>query len=252
MKKSLWRKLWLSAVALFGVSGVASANDWAGPYVGGGLGWADGEGDSTVTLKDNWTSEALPFRTAVTNLWNTSLNPAGAIFTGHAGFNVNSGGFIWGGEVMVDAGRLNDDRASGPTVIAPQTYSVTNSVDVDTIVTARLRGGFLMGDTLLYGAIGYATADVTTEATIQSVAGYSKAGKNEEWAGGIAIGAGFEMPLADKWTVRGEYQRIEIDEVTFNTVYRPGSTFVTVPPYTESFKQDVNLDTVKISVSYHF
>jgi opacity protein-like surface antigen len=56
-------------------------------------------------------------------------------------------------------------------------------------------------------------------------------------------------PLDEKWSLRVEYLRTDLGDMTFDTGYRAGSTF---PGYSENVRQDLTLQTVQLGVSYKF
>lgn len=245
----------MAIVATVASTGAANAQDWSGPYIGADLGYATGDSSSKVALSGAWASESQGLRDDVTRLYSADLEPDGATFGVHAGFNHQfAGAYVIGGEVSYDYADISGSRALGqtPTTTFPTlTYAPSNSLDVQGLLNARARFGYSFGSVLGYVSVGYATADVEVGAAVLSNGGYSKAGVKSDWVGGISYGLGAEFVVSGPWSIRGEYQRIDLEDVTFQTAYRPGSTFVT-PAYTETYKQDLELDTFKIGVGYNF
>jgi len=245
----------MALVATVASAGVANAQDWSGPYAGGSLGYATGDSSSKVSLGGAWASESQGLRDDVTRLYSANLEPDGATYGVYAGYSHQVGGaFVLGGEISYDVADISADRVLGqtPTTTFPTlTYAPSNSVDVQGILNARARFGYSFGSVLGYVSVGYATADVEVGAAVLSNGGYSKAGVKSDWVGGVSYGLGAEFALKGPWSIRGEYQRIDLEDITFQTAYRPGSTF-TAPPYTETYKQDLDLDSFKVGVSYNF
>ena len=253
---SIVKKGLLALLATVASTTAAGATeDWSGGYVGVDAGYAKGDSSANVALSDRWTVESAGLRSDVTRLWSTDLEPDGGSFGVHGGYNHQfANRFVLGGELSYDFMSLSASRALPQTVATSTpsiTYAPSNSVDVNGAVTARARLGYAFEKFLGYVSIGYTSADVEVGAAILSNGGYSKAGSKSEQVSGVSYGLGAEYRLSGPWSVRGEYQRVDLDDVTFATAYRPGSTFVT-PAYTETFTQDLSLDSFKIGVSYNF
>ena len=238
------------------LSGAAFAQDWSGFYVGGQTGYSFGDGGSIVSLGDQWSSESAALRSGVTDLWSTNLEPEGWGVGVHAGYNHQlPSGLVLGAEVSYSFNDIDASRTTPQTVAtstAPGlTYAVGNSVEVEESITARANIGWDLGHMLGYVVLGYTWADTTAGAEVLSSGGYSKQGFGSDWLSGVTYGLGGAVPVADRWTLRLEYLRTNFDDVRFNTAYRAGSTF-TSPVYSETFTQDLELDTVQLAVSYRF
>jgi outer membrane immunogenic protein len=245
----------LALVAGIASSGVASAEDWSGFYVGGDLGYSSGDASSKVDLSGQWTIESTALQSGVRNLWSTDLEPDGTSFGVHAGINHQlSNNVVFGGEVGyeymdVSASRLSPQTAT-PAGPSP-TYAPGNSVEAKGAFSARAKLGYSFENLLGYVTLGYSTVDVDASAEVISNGGYTKKGVGSDWVGGLSYGLGAEFKLSEAWSMRGEYQRVELDEISFATAYRAGSTFVT-PPYNETVTQDLELNTIRIGVNYNF
>ena len=80
---------------------------------------------------------------------------------------------------------------------------------------------------------------------------YRKAGATSERVDGVEYGLGYEYDFGNQWSLRLDYTRTDLDDITFSTVYQPGSTFVS-PAYTETVNQDFELDAFRVGLSYRF
>lgn len=245
----------LALVATVASTAAASADDWSGPYAGADLGYSTGESSSQVTLGGAWASESQALRNDVNRLYSADLEPDGATFGVHGGYNHQfANKIVLGGELSYDYADISASRVLGqtPTTSFPSlSYAPSNTVDVQGLFNARVRLGYAFEKLLGYVSVGYAMADAEVGAAVLSNGGYSKAGSESDWVGGVSYGIGAEIAVSGPWSLRGEYQRLDLDDITFQTAYRPGSTFVT-PAYTETYKQDLELDSFKVGVSYNF
>jgi outer membrane immunogenic protein len=253
-KREFVIKVTLSVVASVLLSGVAVAQDWTGFYVGGQTGYSFGDGGSNVALGGAWGVESASLQSGATDLYSANLEPEGWGVGVHAGYNHQfPSGLVLGGEVSYTFNDIDASRATPQTVatsvVPALTYAVGNSVEVEQSVTARTNIGWSFTDMLGYVVIGYTWADTTAGAEVLSNGGYSKQGSGSEWLQGFTYGLGGAVPVADRWTLRVEYLRTNFDDLQFNTAYRPGSTF-TSPVYTETYTQDLEIDTVQIGLSY--
>lgn len=245
----------MALLATVASTAAARADDWSGPYAGADLGYSTGESNSQVALGGAWSSESQGLRNDVTSLYSADLEPDGGTFGVHVGYNRQfANNVVLGGELSYDYADISASRALGqtPTTSFPTlTYAPSNTIDVQGLVNARVRLGYAFDSFLGFVSVGYATADAEVGAAVLSNGGYSKAGTTSDWVGGLSYGLGAEFKLAGPWSFRGEYQRLDLDDITFQTAYRPGSSFLT-PAYTETYTQDLELDSFKVGVSYNF
>ena len=108
----------------------------------------------------------------------------GTGFGAYGGYNYALGeSFVVGAEVGI----------SGPTSF--QTSLGNPDFEFDRVMNARVRGGYALGNALVYGSLGYQTAEYG------AAAGVSTAGT----ADGLVYGIGLEMLLVDNVSVRLDY-----------------------------------------------
>lgn len=204
---------------------------WTGGYVGVSLGY--GWGDSSFIDRGN----------ALGTFWNGrgdrfGADPDGVFGGGQAGYNWQSGGFVYGVEAEVGYLNLRDHGAS--------------SLSADTI--GRVKGGMYGG---LSARLGYAFDRTLIYA---KAGGLYSAGKYEvfdnigntlsdgsETIGpGYQVGAGFEHAVTSNWTVKLEYAYFDFGSGN-SSPYRNAAT-------ANKFRFDTDLDahTVKVGVNYKF
>lgn len=247
-------KILAAAAATVVLAGPAFAQNWSGFHAGVSGSYHSGSSDADLALGGAWSIESAALRNGVTDLWSTELDPSGTSFGIYAGYNRQfTGGFVLGGEVGYAWYGVDDSRLTGQTAIpgVSPTYAVGNAVDVESALTARANLGWDFGAFLGYAILGYTWADVSATAEVLSSGGYSKLGVASENLGGVTYGLGATVPIEGRWYVRLEYTRTDFEDFTFDTAYRAGSTF-TSPVYSETFTQDLVLDTVSVGVGFRF
>lgn len=167
----------LTAYAL--ISGVAVAADnpkyaqtrargtsWQGPYVGANVGYQFGR------------------------VSNGGTNPSGVVGGVQAGYNVQHGQFVFGGETDIQLSDADGTFAA---------WKFSNPW----FGTLRGRAGFAMSNVLFYGTLGLAYGTLKLENTITGV---TESRTNAGWAGGV----GLEVALAGNWTARAEYLYVDL------------------------------------------
>lgn len=179
MKKAIFA----AGLALAAATGTASAADlprgsyaapyapppmamysWMGPYIGANLGY-------------QWGSTT-----------NNPTEPAGIQGGVQAGFNWQSGQFVFGGETDIQLSAADD-------TFAP--YKFSNPW----FGTLRGRAGFAMNNVLFYGTAGLAYGGVTGE-----VAGLSETRTHIGWT----AGAGVEVGFTPNWSAKAEYLYVDL------------------------------------------
>ena len=97
---------------------------------------------------------------------------------------------------------------------------------------------------LLYGTGGFAYGGVKNEAIYTQGAFRYDASKNGTQTG-YAAGAGLEYKINPAWSLKGEYQYVDLGSVTVSGVSNNGLSF-------SSSSIDTNFHTVRVGVNYQF
>ncbi|MER8576140.1 porin family protein [Mesorhizobium sp. M1338] len=195
---------------------VASNYNWTGGYVGAqiGGGWSK--------VDQPWGfSEASP------DIFDQDDADGSGVLGGvHAGYNWQSGSFVFGGEADINATSIDgDDGGSGGDI---------NGFEAQWIGSVRARAGVSFDRMLIYGTGGYAY--------LHGKADTRDPGREESHSAsfnGWTVGAGAEYAITDKITVRGEYRYADF-----------GSKTIVFNNYVEDISP--TLQTVTIGFSYRF
>lgn len=229
---SYMKKILLASTFLFAVAGSVHAADaviyeptpeiapagliWTGGYVG-------------LQFGGGWSKVDQPygyFRSDPAAFSQDNANGSGVLGGVHAGYNWQSGSFVFGGEADVDATSIDgDDGKSG---------GETNGFKAQWMASVRARAGYAFDRWLIYGTGGYAylhgKADVRDPARQQS---------HSASFNGWTIGAGAEYALTNNITVRGEYRFADF-----------GTKTVAFDSYFEDISPQIQ--AVRIGLSYKF
>lgn len=194
---------------------------WAGVYVGinGGYGWSA----NSDQLRD--------FSNGPGNLFN-GLDPTGGFGGGQIGYNWQRGYFVFGVEADFQGGNISDK--------ATWTLATSKS-DVDWFGTVRGRLGYAIGPTLVYATGGFAYGHVDN-AEIGAVA-YRANDVSTGWV----VGGGVEYKIAPAWSVKGEYQFIDLGRNDPES-----AAGVKLSSFPGVIVHDDEFHTIRFGVNYHF
>lgn len=210
---------------------VQAGPSWTGFYIGGnvGGGWANAPADFSTT--------GLVFGTADNHM---------AGFAGGAqfGYNWQTGPLVLGAETDFQFANLDGSLSTScPAGLCGVALSARYEQKVPWFGTARGRIGYAQDGWLLYVTGGYAYTQLRTDAT--ATAGASAAAlSKDDFRDGWTAGAGIEVALTPRWSVKGEY--LYMDFGTSTTTWAvPG-----LPTLTDSTK--LNMNVVRTGVNYRF
>jgi outer membrane immunogenic protein len=197
---------------------------WAGFYGGinGGYGWNAGTG--TIGYSDGPAAGDSTGRAA----------PQGGFGGGQIGYNFQRGSFVLGFETDIQGASIAD-RTSGTSALG---NPYTSKEDIDWFGTVRGRLGFASGSVLFYGTGGFAYGGVRERAFDNAAAG-----SNATQTGWVA-GGGIEYKFAPSWSLKGEYQYIDLGSEKLQG--GPGAPAVTASGL------DTSLQTVRLGLNYRF
>jgi outer membrane immunogenic protein len=279
MKKLILASGWLLAAA-----GLAQAADmplkapppppapsfsWTGFYVGADIGaaWGSSTTSSPLANDPGCFVTIIPCYGASTvadiNSHAAQSQSSSSVLGGlEAGYNLQLGYFVVGGETDIGFYRLNGNSfASAPFTgfpvpaggTAPSYY---NDVSSTWLFTARGRLGFTPAANLLvYGTGGVAVADLRHQAQfVEGVFPGTSLGTEGSISSatvtGAVYGGGVEWALTNNWLVKAEYLHVEFGSVTgaASPVIITGAVSGSVFTHSAS----LNADILRFGVDYKF
>ncbi len=168
---------------------------------------------------------------------------------GQIGYNWS--GFGWGNQVVIgveadiqgsgigSSFNRNDVNYSG----YPALFSASQSIDYFGTVRGRL--GYAVGNTLIYATGGLAYANINTKVNL-AIPYYSATNvlsSNQTETGWVA-GGGIEYLFAPSWSLKVEYQYIDLGNQTISNVDNNGYV-------TDRMPFDNAFHTVRAGINYH-
>jgi outer membrane immunogenic protein len=193
-------------------------NTWSGFYIGVNGGWG-------------WSAHNDVYATADT----AGLQPEGGFGGGQIGYNWQSGQLVFGVEADIQGSGIGDKRP----VLGP----INLNSDLDWFGTVRGRLGYASGPLLLYATGGFAYGEIRNEVNFLPP---HILFKDHATATGFAVGGGYEHKFSPAWSIKTEYQFINLgrnDPIAFGAnLCTPGV-----------FKcHDDAFHTVRAGINYHF
>lgn len=235
---------------------IAPAYNWTGWYVGAnvGYGWGRSQTETFLDPTSSWAVEPQAFRDSFVTMSNARFYPRGVVGGIQAGYNLQSGSWLLGVEADFNGSDVNRTIAySGLQPGSVITRSFTQSTRLDWFATFRPRVGYVFDRTLWYVTGGLAVGELEGSWQLLSDNGYAKAGSGRDTRLGWTAGAGVEHAFASNWSLKLEYLYTDLDNVSYASVYLPGSTFA--PPganYREQISQDLRFHTMRVGLNYKF
>ena len=144
---------------------------WQGPYVGANLGY-------------QWSG-----------ITNNPASPSGIAGGVQAGYNVQYGQFVFGGETDLQVTGADD-------TFAPWKFSNP------WFGTLRARAGLAMSSVLFYGTVGLAYGTLNMKNTLTTV---SESHTSAGWTGGVGV----EAAVTGNWSARAEYLYVDLSSSSF-------------------------------------
>ncbi|MEI4485840.1 outer membrane protein [Frigidibacter sp. MR17.14] len=157
---------------------VLSYGNWAGGYVGANVGWNDDKADPDFGATGSMTANGESFGLG-------------------AGYNWQSGAWVYGVEGDISTADISDSETSGGDEFESK---------IDTMATLRGRVGYDMGNWMPYVTAGVAAAKA--DYSFENAAGRSS---DSDTLTGYTAGFGAEYKINDKWSAKGEYLYTKFD-----------------------------------------
>ncbi len=198
---------------------IATPNTWAGFYVGinGGYGFSN-NGDSISYYNGADQSGRA--------------QPQGGFGGGQVGYNFQSGSFVYGVEADFQGGDISDS-VTGTTANGA---AFTSRERIDWFGTARARLGFAFDRALIYGTGGFAYGNVNQHA-LYNTASFD----NSSTQTGYAVGGGIEYKISPAWSLKAEYQYIDLGSEKLNDTLGNATS-----------ELDTSFHTARVGLNYRF
>ena len=193
-------------------------NSWTGFYAGinGGYGWGGGDSIAFSDGSDRWAR----------------AQPQGGFGGGQLGYNFQSGSFVYGVETDFQGAGISDS-VTGTSVNGA---GFTSQQSIDWFGTVRGRLGFAFGNALVYGTGGFAYGNVNQRTNYSGDVFASNTTQT-----GYAVGGGVEYKFNPAWSVKAEYQYIDL-----------GSERLTDGLGNATNPLDTNFQTARVGLNYRF
>ena len=210
----------------------APAFNWSGAYIGVNLGYGGGE------FKH-------PFAVSQTVSGSLDISSGGFLGGVQAGYNWQSGSFVYGVEADFQGSAIDGTVAVGlSNPNGPETISGELGTEVEWFGTIRARAGVAATESLLaYVTGGAAYGRTNSSASYSYFDGTTTSSgtigaKNTDW--GWTVGAGVEYAVTNNFTLKTEYLYTDLGKATLYSA--PGV----------SLQNDVAFHTVRVGLNYKF
>jgi len=241
----------LIAVLCLCAANVASAQDrWTGFYIGGNAGVAFGNSNVTTSPSNDtyFDPDNLP---VVARAGKGSISTTGFTGGGQAGYNMQSGNLVFGGEVGFDALSLSGSRtaANVPFLSGCCNFTIKESVKTNWLLTARPRIGWAFGPAnswLVDLSAGLAVTDLRSSNVFLDFPGgvnetASKTQTEIGWTAGTSLAYGLDA----HWSAKLEYLFVDFGGISLNgTAVSRGQTF--------SHSADLQAHILRAALNYKF
>lgn len=158
-----------------------------------------------------------------------AMDAEGWMGGGQIGYNAVFGRMLVGVEADIQGADINDTASNGFGTV---------STDIDLFGTVRGRLGFVADRMLIYATAGYAWANVDVDLGVPGTTFTSSDTLN-----GYVVGGGIEYALSNNWSVKAEYNYVDLESV--NVVgFDGGDRFAT--------HVDPDFHAVRLGLNYRF
>lgn len=198
---------------------------WTGFYLGvnGGYGWGESSTLNTSAYLDALDGDGNP-GAGTSTYGSSSLTPEGGFGGGQLGYNLQRDRVVFGVEADIQGASItgstfSEANNSDGTVVTDAWAKST----LDWVGTVRGRVGYSFGGYLLYATGGLAFGGVkdslswsVTSQSPDTPATVNGSASSNTTLTGYVIGAGFETAITPSWSVKAEYQYIDLGSTTLS------------------------------------
>jgi outer membrane immunogenic protein len=231
---------------------VDQAYNWSGWYIGGTAGYGFGSNDVHVDPVDFGAIRRADFTTPVLR-----DDPKGFIGGVEAGWNQQTGQFVYGVEADISYANIRDTVSSMVVLPAvPLTFLNTDQQKLNWFGTVRGRAGVAFDKSLIYAtgglafgqvSLGTSSVDIDIGANCASIVTFCTTANVQQWRAGWTVGAGWEYAFASNWSAKIEYLYYDLGKTTNTMLLTNGFAPVTFQGSAEN-----RGNIVRVGVNYHF
>jgi outer membrane immunogenic protein len=212
--------------------GPAPFTSWTGFYAGinGGGAWGDSNELIFVDGNSAITGDAGRFRNG------------GGFGGGQIGYNWQG---VWhpllvlGVEADIQGAGISDHFVRSASYYGTTTFD--GKQDVGFFGTVRGRIGYTSGNVLVYGTGGFAYGGVNTRFQLTNAAFTNNISSNATRTG-FAVGGGLEYKITPEWSIKAEYQFIDLGDEKLTNAASDGTA--------DGTKVDTSFHTVRAGINY--
>ena len=231
----------------------ADETNWAGPYFGlnAGYGWGKSDVSTTTVFSPTgyFNSTSVP---AINKLSDGTIKPKGWLGGLTAGYGFQSGAVVSGVELDLDALSMDESRRYTATYpcCAPSTFTNTQKVKADWLLSARGRVGYAVNQSLFYatGGLGATQLKSQNHFTDNFGPGANESSSESKTKYGWVLGLGYEHAMQNNWSIKAEYLHADFGHVssTSNNLRWFG---VSWPTNTFSNSANLGIDLFRIGIN---
>jgi outer membrane immunogenic protein len=252
---------------------------WCGFYIGLNGGWVGSSGNNNNFVAQHFENDETPqFTNIFVGNGLNSQNTSGGFGGGQIGYNwVFPGGYGGGGyggasgwfvgvEADIQGASVHrnsptlffSDAENNGILGGPDTGTFNADSRLDWFGTLRGRLGWATGPVLFYGTGGLAYGGVRNnllvtfhdgDSGLNAVSLNNFNNNNTRW--GWVAGVGIEWMFAPNWSLKGEYQYIDLGSVT-HTASAFTNDLGDIEGNIATRTQNFRFNTVRVGINYHF
>jgi outer membrane immunogenic protein len=233
----------------------APATSWTGFYAGinGGYGWSAKKGAAIASAFDH------DLRRVDEEFNVSTLDRNGGFGGGQIGYNWQQGHFVFGLEADLQgsgiSGSARTSVKADPVEIPDSATTANTHTSLDWFSTVRGRLGYAFDRTLIYGTGGFAFGGVkerlTSFTNFKEENNLPPAFANRDATRtGYVLGGGLEHALTPAWSLKAEYQYINLGSSSLSTTTENPDA-PQIERGSDALKVDHAYHTVRAGLNYH-
>jgi outer membrane immunogenic protein len=230
---------------------VAAIFNWTGFYIGVNGGGAFGTSNDVI-ITETTNAGALVVGAPWPGFGNFGTHElTGGFGGGQIGYNWQAPGsnWVWGIETDFQGASIKDDAVATLPYIGAATVTAGASHKVEWFGTLRGRVGLAFDRVLLYATGGLAYGNSKYSVAFADSLGFVAAASDDSTRVGWVAGAGVEWAFAPNWSLKGEYQYIDLGR---RTVTAPETLGGAATIFNVSSEARTEFHTGRIGVNYRF